>query len=229
MARLNFLGPEDEVIIVDDESSDGTLDVASSLPRVHAVRNETRRGYGGTSRRLYELAIERGAAFAVNVHGDLGHPPEAVKDLAAALKGGDADMVLGSRYVFLRQEMARRGVRALVDPEVRNGMPMERIAGHAAITAVQNFLYGTKLYSFHEGMRGATLPFMQWCVSQNLSDWYDYDMTLMVAAHRAGWRITEIGVPPFYTSAAKSGVPLVRYGLNAVWQAVKGNRFTAGR
>ena len=227
LSRITFDNPDDEVIIVDDFSDDETFDVAKSLERVHVERNPRQMGYGGTSKQAYKIALERGADFAVNIHGDLGHPPEAVPALATALRRGECDVVLGSRYIYLRDQARANGLGSLLNSENRGNMPLSRIAGHASLTALQNVLYGTNYHSFHEGMRGVTRGFMEWSVSQSFPDWYDFDTRLIVAAHRAGWRIQEIGTPPFYTDEATSGVPLVRYGLRTLWAAVRDNRFKA--
>ena len=227
LSRITFDHPDDEVIIVDDYSDDKTFEVAKSLDRVHVERNPRQMGYGGTSKQAYKIALERGANFAVNIHGDLGHPPEAVPALAEALRSGECDVVLGSRYIYLRDQARTNGFRSLLKSKNRGNMPFSRIAGHASLTAVQNILYGTNYHSFHEGMRGVTRDFMEWSVNQSFPNWYDYDTRLIVAAHRAGWRIHEIGTPPFYTAEATSGVPLVRYGLKTLWAAVRDNRFKA--
>lgn len=218
-ARLTLSGPDDEIIVVDDASDDETMAVASSLPQVHAVRNSSRRGYGGTSHRLYELALERGADIAVNIHGDLGHRPEDVACLLPMLLDG-YDVVLGSRLLHVRQQARRLGWHRLFSREVASGFPPVRLIGHLALTWVQNTCYGTRLHSFHEGMRGCSRAAMAWAVRTPLPQWYNYDLELLLAASRMGLRIGEVAVPPNYDHRARSAAPPIRYGLKVARHAL---------
>jgi len=225
VARTPLPGDDDEIIVVDDASSDGTFQIASRLPRVHVVRNETQRGYGGTSKRLYEIALARGCDGAVNIHGDLGHAPESVTGLIDVLQRGEADFVFGSRLLYVIEEVRKRGLGRLLVPSARGNMPLSRIAGHRVITAVQNLCYGTRLHSFHEGMRGGSRLAMEWALRTTLPDWYDFDTHLIFRAHRAGLRITEVPLQPHYVKEAKSGVPLMRYGWRAIMTALRHNQY----
>jgi glycosyltransferase involved in cell wall biosynthesis len=96
-------GPSDEVIVVDDASTDETLDRAARHPRVFASRNPVNLGYGGTSRRLYAIALDRGADVTINIHGDLGHRPEDIPAVLGPVLRGEFDIVLGSRLLWIRQ------------------------------------------------------------------------------------------------------------------------------
>ena len=219
--RLELPGDDDEIIIVDDASEDDTFAVAARLSRVHADRNEHGLGYGGTSKRLYEIAAERGADFTVNIHGDLGHRPEDIQPLVAKLFSGDCDVVLGSRLIYLMGLVKNEGWRRLFDREARHNMPLVRALGHFGLTWFQNLCFGTKFHSFHDGMRGCTRAAIQWLLSQDLPTWYDFDTELLIHAHRHGLRIAEVAVPPNYDHTAASAAPPVRYGLRVAWHALR--------
>lgn len=210
------LGENDEIIVVDDASSDDTVTVAGRFPCVHAVRNATNLGYGGTSQRLYELAIERGADVALSIHGDLGHRPEDAPLVLAPLYRGEQEIVLGSRLLYLVNIRKERGWSGLLKPEVRFGMPLSRVFGHFGLTWFQNKCFGTNLHSFHDGMRACTRPVMDWIVQNQFSTWYNYDTDLIVHAHRHGFRIGEVAVKPYYHGQSKSAAPSFRYGLHVV-------------
>lgn len=218
-ARLTLPGPDDEVIVVDDCSDDATAEVAASLPQVYAERNAARRGYGGTSHRLYEIALARGADLSVNIHGDLGHRPEDVARLLPMLRDG-YDVVLGSRLLHVQGQARRLGWHRLFSREVASGFPPVRVVGHLTLTWFQNTCYGTRLHSFHEGMRGCSRAAMEWAVRTPLPQWYNYDLELLLAASRAGLRIGEVAVPPNYDHRARSAAPPIRYGLKVVRHAV---------
>jgi dolichol-phosphate mannosyltransferase len=89
-----------EVIIVDDDSSDGTPTVCQQLARQHPLRLVLRHGaddgLGGAV--LHGMALARGCILVV-MDADLQHPPEAIPYLLSPLRNGEADFVLGSRYV----------------------------------------------------------------------------------------------------------------------------------
>ena len=89
-----------EVLVVDDASQDGTPNVCAALERVHPlrllIRSNPTDGLSGAV--LHGLAQARGR-FLVVMDADLQHPPEQVPDLLEPLRRGEADFVLGSRYV----------------------------------------------------------------------------------------------------------------------------------
>lgn len=215
--RIPLPGPDDEILVVDDGSRDETLAVASRQPRVFAVRNETNLGYGGTSRRLYRLALARGADLTVNVHGDLGHKPEEIPRIVEALATTGADVVVGSRLLFLKERGRAHGyARLFADDALRAGMPRSRLAGHLVLTALQNRVYGSRLHSFHEGMRGCVRRVVEWAAAADFPARYTFDNELLFQAFRKGFRIGEIPVPPSYDSRAKVAAPRTRYGLKVL-------------
>lgn len=215
--RIPLTGPEDEILVVDDGSSDQTLEIALGLPRVHAVRNDVNLGYGGTSNRLYALARERCADVTVNVHGDLGHRPEEIPLILDEMKRTKADIVVGSRLLFLKNVAAQKGyLRLFLDESLRCGMPRERFLGHLVLTSIQNLVYGSKLHSFHEGMRACGRRAIDWAATRRLPARYTYDLEFLFHAHQQGLVIREVPVPPSYDSRAKAAAPPIRYGLNVL-------------
>jgi dolichol-phosphate mannosyltransferase len=88
-----------EVIVVDDDSRDGTEALCEKLAAAHAVRLVTRRDERGLATAvLHGLRAARGNICVV-MDADFSHPPEAVPALVAAAKSPDCDMAIGSRYV----------------------------------------------------------------------------------------------------------------------------------
>jgi len=89
-----------EVIIVDDDSRDGTAEqVAALAAEGHPVRLVTRVGERGLSSAVIRGFQEAAGRTLVCMDADLSHPPEAVPALLEALADGEADFVIGSRYV----------------------------------------------------------------------------------------------------------------------------------
>lgn len=87
-----------ELIVVDDDSRDGTEEQCLRLSRTHNVRLITRRGERGLATAVLLGLREAKGRYLLAMDGDLSHPPESIPDFVRALEGG-ADFVLGSRYM----------------------------------------------------------------------------------------------------------------------------------
>jgi glycosyltransferase involved in cell wall biosynthesis len=213
--RVSLPGPEDEIIVVDDCSPDDTAERARSVARVIVYRNPVNLGYGGTSRRLYELAVERGAEIAVNIHGDLGHRPEDIPLLTEAFsRDRPPDIVIGSRLLYLFGEARQRGWGVLLaNRELRGGMPINRFLGHVVLTGMQNLVYGSRLHSFHEGMRACRRDVIEWIARADFPVGYGYDNELLYQAHRRGLKIQEVPVPPTFDPRVRTAAPPYKYGM----------------
>jgi dolichol-phosphate mannosyltransferase len=89
-----------EVIFVDDNSPDGTSDMVRSLarqdPRVRCIRRVGRRGLSGA---CIEGILASSAPCAAVIDADLQHDEAQLPKMLALLQGGEADLVVGSRYV----------------------------------------------------------------------------------------------------------------------------------
>jgi len=98
-AALSGAGIDGEVLIVDDDSKDGTEEICRQLAAVHPVRLLVRREERGLATAvLHGLRQARGRVF-VCMDADLSHPPESVPDLFRAVDSGECDIAIGSRYV----------------------------------------------------------------------------------------------------------------------------------
>jgi dolichol-phosphate mannosyltransferase len=111
--------PFQEILFVDDDSTDGTRDVIHSLSPNHPIRLiEQDRAEPGLASAIMSGAKAAGGEFLLVMDADLSHPPERINDLLAPLVAGTADMVIGSRYVtggstpgwpFWRRFLSRAG------------------------------------------------------------------------------------------------------------------------
>src|SRR5229473_5936077 len=88
----------DDVILVDDASTDGTFRLAKNLG-VFAVRHDCNKGYGGNQKTCYRLALERGADIIIMLHPDYQYTPKLLLPMASMLCSGLFDVVLGSRVL----------------------------------------------------------------------------------------------------------------------------------
>ena len=90
----------DQVIVVDDASSDGTVEIAAR-PRPASSSTGTQRtcGYGGNQKTCYRLALEAGADIVIMVHPDYQYTPKLIPAMASMIGNGLYHCVLGSRIL----------------------------------------------------------------------------------------------------------------------------------
>ena len=98
-ATYDAAGIEGELVIVDDNSPDGTGEVADELARSYPVRVVHRAGKLGLGTAVIEGFNAADAEFVGVIDADLSHPPDLVPRMLAALRNDGADLVIGSRYV----------------------------------------------------------------------------------------------------------------------------------
>jgi dolichol-phosphate mannosyltransferase len=90
----------DEIVFVDDHSTDGTTDVIRSFAASHPIRLvEQNPAEPGLSAAILAGARAARGELLLIMDADLSHPPERMNDLLAPLRAGAGDMVIGSRYV----------------------------------------------------------------------------------------------------------------------------------
>ena len=100
-----------EVVVVDDGSRDDTAEVARRAG-ARVLRHPWNLGYGAALQTGYKYALERGAAFVVQMDADGQHDPADVPALLSAVECGDCDLVVGSRFLG-RGEYRMGALRAL--------------------------------------------------------------------------------------------------------------------
>lgn len=183
-------GVADEIIVVDDASTDGTVDRARELGTRLYVHPKNR-GYGGNQKTCYLRALEHGADIVVLLHPDYQYDPKAVPLLIAPILAGQADMTFGSRFA------------GLGDPR-GGGMPLYRFVGNRVTTGVENLLLGSRFTEMHSGLRAYTrgclldLPFLRY------ADDFTFDSQMLVDAVTSGKRVVEVPIPTRYTAESSS-------------------------
>jgi glycosyltransferase involved in cell wall biosynthesis len=199
----------DEIVLVDDASSDETVELARSLP-VHVVWHPHNAGYGANQKTCYLEALQRDADAIVMLHPDGQYEPQLIGSLVEPILAGRADLVLGSRLAL--PGMARA-----------NGMPLWKYLVNRTLTAVENRVMGTQLSEAHTGYRAysrrllLTVPFLR-----NSAD-FAFDSELLMQASHFGMRIQEVPARGRYFEDASSvglGSGIV-YGLKTLWVAIR--------
>ena len=179
----------DDVILVDDASTDDTLRLAKKLG-VFAVRHDHNKGYGGNQKTCYRLALERGADVVIMLHPDYQYTPKLLLPMASMLCSGLFDVVLGSRIL---------GTGALA-----GGMPLYKYIANRALTFVQNILLGHKLSEYHTGYRGFTRSVIEKLPLERNSDDFIFDNQMLSQVIYLGFRVGEISCPARYFPEASS-------------------------
>jgi glycosyltransferase involved in cell wall biosynthesis len=198
-----------EIILVDDKSTDGTLEVARRLP-LHLIWHPHNVGYGGNQKTCYLEALQRGADVVVMLHPDGQYEPALIPRMVAPILSGEADMVLGSR-------LAERGAwRA-------GGMPVYKFLANRGLTVIENALLGTSFSELHTGYRAysrrllLTVPFLR-----NSID-FVFDSEMVMQAVHFGFRIAEVPAHTRYfpeASSASAGQSIV-YGIKTLMAAAR--------
>lgn len=98
-AAFSSAGVDGEVIVVDDNSGDGTEALCQELAGAYPVRILVRREERGLATAVIHGMREAQGRVFVCMDADLSHPPESVPDLFRAVDGGECDIAIGSRYV----------------------------------------------------------------------------------------------------------------------------------
>jgi len=217
---INSLISPESIIIVDDCSSDNTYQVAQNLPNVVAYKNIKNLGYGGTSARLYELALLHKVDLALNLHSDFGHLPENALALIDVYKKNKGDIVIGSRLLYVKNDIKNRGWINLVFSSNKNSMPLIKILGHLCLTYLQNICLDTKYNSFHEGMRLCGSRVIEWAAKNDSVSWYDYDSEFLIRTVNTEFLVQEVPVKPHYIIDVNSSAPSIRYGLKILSQSI---------
>ena len=193
-------GCVDEVILVDDASSDGTVEEARHLG-IHVVVHPTNRGYGGNQKTCYRTALERGADIVVMVHPDHQYDPAVIPHLIQPLLGGECDAVFGSRML---------GGRPL-----QGGMPKWKYLGNIFLTAVENATFLIYLTEYHSGFRAYSRRYLASVNLEANSDGFVFDTEIIAQAMAKGLKIREIPIETRYFDDASQIAfgPSVLYGL----------------
>ena len=216
----------DAVVLVDDKSSDRTVEVARRLGLV-TVEHERNRGYGGNQKTCYARALELGADIVVMLHPDYQYPPRLITAMASLIAEGLFDCVIGSRIL---------GVGAL-----RGGMPLYKYISNRFLTLVQNFLMGYKLSEYHSGYRAFRREILERLPLASNSEDFAFDNQMLAQIIYAGYSVGEITSPARYAddSSSINFMNSVRYGLRVLqisldfrlnkWKLVSSREFASLR
>lgn len=198
----------DEVILVDDGSSDETVELARKIG-LTVFQHPRNLGYGRNQKTCYREALKRGADIVIMLHPDYQYSPKLIVSLAGMIAYGEFDIALGSRIL---------GVGAL-----QGGMPLYKYVANRLLTAIQNLLLNYKLSEYHTGYRAFHRRVLAELPLEANSDDFVFDNEVLAQAVYFNYRIGEVSCPARYFAEASSigFAQSVRYGLGVLKTSLK--------
>jgi glycosyltransferase involved in cell wall biosynthesis len=199
----------DEVILVDDASHDGTVDLARKL-NLTVYTHDKNKGYGGNQKTCYKLALDKGADIVVMIHPDYQYDPKVIKYLAGFIEEGYADVMLGSRIRSRREAL-------------EGGMPRYKYFSNRFLSFWENVFSGYNLSEWHTGMRAYKREVLEQIDFMNNSDDFVFDTEVLFQIVGKGYRIGDIPVPVRYFKEASSinFKRSFKYGVLTLYIALK--------
>jgi len=198
----------DLVLLVDDGSSDATVEIARQLNLELFIHNRNY-GYGANQKTCYTEALKADADIVVMVHPDYQYDPTCLPQIIEPIERGEADVVLGSRLMS-------------VSP-VTQGMPWWKYVGNRLLTKVENAAFGLHLSEYHTGYRAFSREVLETISFQMNADGFIFDQEVIAQIVDARFRVAEVSVPTRYFPEASSAsfIDSSRYGLGILWLVVR--------
>jgi glycosyltransferase involved in cell wall biosynthesis len=180
----------DDVVLVDDHSTDNTTEVGRQLGIKHVIRHEKNKGYGGNQKTCYDKALEIGADIVIMLHPDYQYTPKLIHSMSYIIANELYPSVFGSRIL---------GKGAL-----KGGMPMYKYIFNRCLTLTQNILINQKLSEYHTGYRAFNREILETISYHENSDDFVFDNQMISQIFYAGFQIAEITCPTKYFPEASS-------------------------
>ncbi|OWK38858.1 glycosyltransferase family 2 protein [Fimbriiglobus ruber] len=197
-------GSVDDILLVDDGSTDRTVAIAREMG-LSVIVHPKNRGYGGNQKTCYQYCLDNGADVVVMIHPDYQYDARAIPHAVGIIELGICDVILGNRVRSRPEALAC-------------GMPWWKYISNRALTMFENVALGQNLGEFHSGFRVyrrrvlETVPFLR------NSDDFVFDTQFLIQAIHFGFRLGDIPVPVRYFDEASSinFRRSTKYGLETV-------------
>ncbi len=198
----------ENIILVDDASTDNTVKLAKSLG-LHVIEHKENLGYGGNQKTCYKTALQMGADIVVMVHPDHQYDARIIPELICPIIKGQADAVFGSRML---------GGRPL-----ENGMPKYKYYANILLTAVANIIFKRYLTEIHSGFRAYSRKYLETIRFENNSNDFVFDTEIIAQGMANNLFFQEVPIETRYFPEASSinFHRSVVYGFGVLWELIK--------
>ena len=180
----------DDVVLVDDKSTDNTVAVARGLGIQHIIEHQANRGYGANQKSCYNKALEIGADIIIMLHPDYQYNPKLIPSMAGLIASDVYPVVIASRIL---------GSGAL-----KGGMPFYKYVSNRFLTLFQNAMMGQKLSEYHTGYRAYKKEVLEQIDFNNNSDDFVFDNQFLAQVLYCGHEVAEVTCPAKYFPEASS-------------------------
>lgn len=180
----------DDVVLVDDQSTDLTFKTAKGLGIRNIIKHDRNKGYGANQKTCYNKALGLGADIIIMLHPDYQYTPRLIKPMCYLISNDLYDVVLGSRI--------------LGKGAIKGGMPVYKYIFNRVLTLIQNLLMGQKLSEYHTGYRAFTAKVLQSIDYNRNSDNFIFDNQILAQVCFLDYRIGEISCPTKYDEESSS-------------------------
>jgi glycosyltransferase involved in cell wall biosynthesis len=194
----------DELVLVDDNSTDNSIEVAEGLGIKHIVKHTVNKGYGGNQKSCYDKALELNADIIIMLHPDYQYTPKLLLAMISVIGNDLYKVVFASRIL---------GKGAL-----KGGMPLYKYISNRFLTLFQNVMMNQKLSEYHTGYRAYHKDVLQTINYHKNSDDFVFDNEMVAQIFYNHFEIAEITCPTKYFQEASS-INLKRsitYGLGVI-------------
>ena len=194
----------DELVLVDDNSTDNSIEVAQSLGIKHIIQHTQNKGYGGNQKSCYDKALELNADIIIMLHPDYQYTPKLLLAMISVIGNDLYKVVFASRIL---------GKGAL-----KGGMPLYKYISNRFLTLFQNIMMNQKLSEYHTGYRAYHKEVLEKINYHLNSDDFVFDNEMVAQIFYNDFEIAEITCPTKYFKEASS-INLKRsitYGLGVI-------------